>query len=185
MVSKIGRHIVVYGPAGSGKTFVALKIAQSIGVPHIELDAVFWLSEWKEKSIEQFREDVSCILIDNTDGWVCDGNYSRVRDLILPMADTVVWLRLPFRIVFWNLLKRSITRAWNKDILWGTNRESWRGMFFSRDSLLLYVIKNWKRYTRRITRDLKEMPHHASVIKLHSMKEIDTFLAALIPAMDS
>jgi adenylate kinase family enzyme len=142
------------------------------------------LPEWKEKSLEQFREDVSCILIDNTDGWVCDGNYSRVRDLILPMTDTVVWLRLPFRIVFWNLLKRTVTRAWNKDILWGTNRESWRGMFFSRDSLLLYVIKNWKRYMRKISKDLDEIPHHASVIELHSLKEVDLYLDTLESTTD-
>jgi len=61
-MSQIGRRIVVYGPAGSGKTYIAGKIAGSIGVPHIELDALFWLPEWEEKSLEQFRDDVSCAM---------------------------------------------------------------------------------------------------------------------------
>lgn len=162
-----------------------MKIAQLIGVPHIELDAVFWLPEWKEKLLEQFREDVSSILNENTGGWVFDGNYGRVRDLILPLADTVVWLRLPFWVVFWNLFKRTISRARNKEILWDSNRESWQKAFFRVDSLFLYVIKNWKRYTRKITQDLNEIPHQASVIELHSLKEIESFLATLYTTIDS
>jgi len=98
-MSQIGRRIVVYRPTGSGKTTIASEIAQSIGVPHIELDAIFWLPDWLEKSVEQFRDDVLAVIDKNPGGWVCDGNYSRVRDVILPQADTVVWLRLPFRVV--------------------------------------------------------------------------------------
>jgi adenylate kinase family enzyme len=184
-MSQIGRRIVVYGPTGSGKTTVARNIAQSIGVPHIELDAIFWMPEWEEKSLEQFRADVSAVLDENLDGWVCDGNYSRVRDVILPMADTVVWLRLPFRVVFWQLLKRTITRSWTGELLWGYNRESWRKSFLSRESLFLYLIRNWRRYTRKITKDLKEMPHQASIIELHSVNEIEKFLASLKPTADN
>jgi len=183
-MSQIGCHIVVYGPAGSGKTTIASKIAQSIGVPHIELDAIYWLPDWVEKSLEQFRIDVSAVIKDNSDGWVCDGNYSRIRDIILPIADTVVWLRLPFRVVFWQLLKRTITRSWKGDILWGYNRESWRQSFLSRDSLLLYVIKNWRRYYATINRDLNAITHQAKVIELRSMKQVDIFLAPLIAAND-
>ena len=74
---KIGRHIVVYGPTGSGKTTVAAHLARRIGVPHIELDAVFWLPQWNQKPVEEFRADVSTLLSECTDGWVFDGNYSR------------------------------------------------------------------------------------------------------------
>jgi len=165
-MSQIGLRTVVYGPAGSGKTTVTANIAESIGVPHIELDALFWMPEWQKKSPEQFRLDVSAAINENTNGWVCDGNYSRVRDVILPQADTVVWLRLPFRVVFWWLVRRSVSRSWTGELLWGYNRESWRQSFLSRESLFLYLIKNWRRYTRKITQDLKEIPHQASVIEL-------------------
>ena len=178
---KTGRHIVVYGPTGSGKTTVGSQIAQRIGVPHIELDAIFWTPRWVEKPLAEFRAEVSAVLDSCRDGWVCDGNYRQVRDLILPLADTVVWLRPPFWVAFWWLLKRTVSRAWTGQPLWGTNRESWRQSFLSRDSILLYQMTSWRRHPGGIRRDLVEMPHRASVFELHSVREIEEFLASLSP----
>jgi len=180
-MAEIGRRIVVYGPTGSGKTTVAARIAQSVGVPHVELDAVFWTPNWVSKPLEQFRADVSAILERHPDGWVCDGNYSKVRDLLLPLADTVVWLRPPFWLASWRLLKRTIVRSWKRESLWGTNRGSWRKAFLDRDSLLLYQATHWRRHHRRTRQSLREIPHLAAVYELHSVKEIDEFLASLSP----
>ena len=176
---KIGRHVVVYGPTGSGKTTVAARIAQSIGVLHIELDAIFWKPNWTKTPLEQFRTDVSSALADYPDGWVCDGNYQHVRDLTLPLADTVVWLRPPFRIAFWWLLKRTVARARTHELLWGTNRESWWQSFFSRGSILLYQMTHWRRTLRRTKHVLQEIPHQASALELRSVKEINEFLVSL------
>ena len=179
---KIGRRIVVYGPTCSGKSTVASHIAQCIEVPHIELDAVFWAPQWVEKPLEEFRAEVSTLLSRCVDGWVCDGNYSRVRDLILPLADTVVWLRPPFIVVFWRALKRTIIRCWKGELLWGTNCESWRQSFLSRDSLLLYAITSWRRHHERTGQALEEIPHHAAVLELRSVREIEEFVISLEPA---
>jgi len=177
----LGRRVVVYGTTGSGKTTLAACIAQYLGVPHIELDAIFWLPDWKEKPAEEFKAEVSALLKRYRDGWVCDGNYHLLRELTLPLADTVVWLWLPFRVVFWRLLKRTVGRALAKEILWGTNRESLWQAFFSRDSLLLYAVTSQRRHRRGINQSLKEVPHQAKVYKLRSAKQVEEFLASLIP----
>jgi len=176
---KIGRRIVVYGPTGSGKTTVASRIAKHFGLPHVELDAIFWTPQWVEKSLEEFRNEVSALLKRHTDGWVFDGNYSGVRDLILPFADTVVWLRPPFWVAFWWLWKRTITRAWRRELLWGTNYESWRLSLLSRDSLLLYQMTHWRRHHQRTRQALEEIPHCGSVFELRSVREIEKFLSSL------
>ncbi len=88
---KIGRRVVDYGATGSGKTTIATRIAQSIGIPHIELDAIFWKPNWTNRPLDQFRIDVSSVLAHHPNGWVCDGNCRHVRDLTLPLADTVIW----------------------------------------------------------------------------------------------
>ena len=181
---KTGRRIVVYGPTSSGKTTMARRIAQRIEVPQIELDAIFWTPNWVKKPLEEFRAEVSTILSSYTDGWVCDGNYSGVRDLVLPLADTVVWLRPPFRGAFWWLLKRTMIRLLNRELLWGTNQESWRQQFLSRDSLLLYQMTHWRRHQKRTRQALDEIPHRASVLELRSVRDIEEFLISLSPTAD-
>ena len=178
-MAKVGRRIVVYGPTGSGKTTVASRLARSLGLPHIELDALFWTPNWVGRPWEEFRAEVSAALDRCPDGWVIDGNYHRVRDLTLPLADTVVWLRLPLWVAFRWLWKRTISRAWKRELLWGTNRESWRLIFLSRDSLLLYQLTHWRRTHERTRQDLEQVHHKATVIELHSVAEIENFLTSL------
>jgi adenylate kinase family enzyme len=177
-VSNSGRHIVVYGPTGSGKSTLAAQIAQRIGVPHIELDAIFWKPDWVESSPEEFRTNVVAALDKCTDGWVCDGNYSQARDLILPLTDTVVWWRPPFWVAFLRLLKRTIARAWDGKLMWGTNRETWRQSFFSRNSIILYQVTHWRKYGK-IGKNLEEIPHRAIIIQLRTQREVDAFLSGL------
>lgn len=179
-MTMLGRHIVVYGPTCSGKSIVAHHIAQSIKIPHIELDRIFWKPQWIKKPKEEFRSEISTLLSRYANGWVCDGNYfSYVQDLILPLADTMIWLHLPFRTTFLRLLRRTVNNCWKGKILWGTNRETWRGVFLSRDSLLIYALNNRHRYEEWIKKAIMEIPHQASLLELHSTKEVNEFLSEI------
>jgi adenylate kinase family enzyme len=177
-MSEIGRYIIVNGSTCSGKTAVAGAIARKINVPHIEIDALFWKPDWEETPDDELRAAISAVVEKNPDGWVADGNYSRTRDITLPLADTVIWLRLPFRVVFWRLIKRTISRCIDKNPVCGTNYETWRQAFFSRDSLILYLITHWGKYNR-IGQIIAQFPHNATVIELRSSKEVDNFLAGI------
>ncbi|MFC2014543.1 adenylate kinase [Chloroflexota bacterium] len=177
-MTELGHYIVVYGPTGSGKTTLAEQISQLIGVSHIELDEIFWQPGWVEKPLEEFRAEVSAVLSEHTDGWVMDGNYNRVRDLTLPLADTIIWWRPPYRVAFRRLLKRTVSRCRDGTLLWGTNYESWRKAFLSSDSLIIYQAAHWRAYGR-IGKNFEEIPHRAKIIEFHSQKEIDAFLESL------
>jgi adenylate kinase family enzyme len=120
------RRVAVVGNSGSGKTTVAAAIADALGVPHLELDAVFHQPGWQPLEREVFRARVAEFIA--ADGWVVDGNYSAVRDLVWARADTVVWLDLPRRQVMrqltWRTLRRMLTRA----ELWNGNTEQLRNL---------------------------------------------------------
>lgn len=172
-------RIAVFGHSGSGKTTVARRIGATLGLPHIELDALFHRPNWQPTPDDEFRAIVSARLAESDVGWVVDGNYRRVRDLVLAQADTAVWLRLPFRVVYPRLLRRTLTRAWRREELWNTNRESFRLTFLSKDSILLWGITNWRPHVKKMRQALAETPHGARVIELRSQQEIDAFLASL------
>jgi adenylate kinase family enzyme len=103
------QRVSLVGPPGSGKTTVGRKLAASLEVPFVELDAIFHRPAWAELSRDNFRERVSDAL--TARGWVVDGNYSAVRDLVWDRADTVVWLDLGRWLVMRRVVLRTVRRA--------------------------------------------------------------------------
>jgi adenylate kinase family enzyme len=179
MKFRLGHRILIFGPTGSGKSTIGRRIAEGLGLPFLDLDAIHWLPNWTPKPQERFQADVRATLDRHPDGWVVADNYTNsLQGLVLAQADTVLWLRLPFRVTFWRLLCRIVRRAWTREVLWGTNTESWRLSFLSRDSILLWAISNRKRHVEHIQLVLKETPHHARVYELHSQREVRGLLAS-------
>ena len=87
-------RVLVMGTTGSGKTTVGRRIAERLGVPFVELDALNWGPNWTEMLLEEFRHNVAVAA--SGDAWVIDGNSGKARDITLPRATTVVWLDYPF-----------------------------------------------------------------------------------------
>ncbi|MEW6217285.1 MAG: shikimate kinase [Candidatus Bipolaricaulota bacterium] len=173
-----GQRISVVGTSGSGKTTVGRAIADRLGLPFVELDALAWLPGWTNRPLAELRELVD----ERTRGptWVVDGNYSKVRDLVWGRADTVVWLDYPFRHVFGQLLRRTIRRSLRREELWNGNRESLRMSFFSRDSILLWAIRTYRRRKRQYPELFARPEHgHLKLIHLRSPAETQRWLNGL------
>jgi adenylate kinase family enzyme len=121
------RRISVVGISGAGKSTLARQLAAALAVPHLELDGVFHQAGWQPLPREEFRAAVADAAAG--DGWVIDGNYSAVQDLVWARADTVVWLD-PSRLrVMRQLAPRTLGRMARRTELWNGNRESWAGLF--------------------------------------------------------
>ena len=71
------------GNSGSGKTLFARRLAQALGVPHIELDAIHHLPAWEPIDPDLFLSEVETLT--TAEGWVIDGNYRTV------VVDGPVW----------------------------------------------------------------------------------------------
>lgn len=115
------RRVSVVGNSGSGKTTLGRALAARLEVPFVELDAIYHLPGWTPIDVEPFRTIVAELA--GGDGWVIDGNYGAVRDLVWARADTVVWFDLPRRTVMRQVLWRTVRRAVTRQQLWNGNRE--------------------------------------------------------------
>jgi adenylate kinase family enzyme len=144
MKSELTR-VVVVGSSCAGKTTFSCCLAQRLGIPHIELDALYWLPNWKPRPSHEFRALVEQAVAQ--EHWVIDGNYSAVRPFVWSRATTVVWLNYAFPTVLWRALTRTVRRSLTQEELYAGNRESLRLAFFSRESILWWVITTF--YQRR------------------------------------
>ncbi len=173
----LGRRIAVVG--GGGKSTLARALSEKLGLPHIELDAIFWLPGWQETPVEAFKAKVSRALATQPDGWVADGNYtSRLEGLVVAQADTVIWVNMPWRVMFWRVFRRAVRRARDRERICGDNYESWRQTFFSRKSLLWWHITNRRRYKLQGERMLPHVPAAATLVRLESPRALSQFYKA-------
>jgi adenylate kinase family enzyme len=176
------KRVVVLGTSGSGKTTLARELSRRMNAPHIELDALYWNENWTGTDKPLFRQRVEQAIAQNE--WALCGNYATVRDLTLARADTVVWLDYPMTLVFTRVFARTMRRGITRELLWGNNRESLLINFFSRESLLLWVIDTWRKHRRDYPKILRSEPcRHLRVLRFRSQKETDAWLSRLGPGL--
>lgn len=175
------QRIVVVGTTGTGKTILAQELSKRLGIPHVELDALYWEPHWIEPTVEVFREKVSRAV--SGEAWVVDGNYSKVRDLVWPRADTIVWLDLSLPVILRRLARRTLQRLLTQEELWSGNRERLRTALFSRNSLFIWALKTY----RRRRRDFSALPSnpefaHLRIVRLRSPRAVEVWLSNIPPS---
>ena len=136
-------RVSVVGNSGSGKSTLARLLAARLGVPYVELDAIHHQPGWKPLPAADFRARVAALT--EAGGWVVDGNYSAVRELVWARADTVIWVDPPRHTVMRQIVWRTLRRAVLRVELWNGNRERWRNLF-SRDPEESVVAWAWQRH---------------------------------------
>ena len=181
----LGRRVVIYGPSGSGKTTLSRALGAKLGLPVLELDAVMHAHpNWVDLTREEFRDRISAYLGEHPDGWLIEGNYTHVRDLILPLAETVVWLRLPWLAVYRRLAWRTISRSVTGGELWNGNKESMRQTFLTRDSMLWWGIHAWRPHMKKIGHALAANDRTARVYILRTPGQVRYLLANATAAFE-
>ncbi|MEE8290762.1 MAG: adenylate kinase [Candidatus Tectomicrobia bacterium] len=174
----------VIGTSGSGKTTCSGKLAETLAIPHVQMDAIFWGPNWYWPSDDEFFPRVQRAL--DQDAWVLDGHSTRTIPLKWAKVDWVMWLDDPFLTTMRQAVGRALSRSISGKELWeGTgNRETFRTSFLRKDSIVLYAMQSYAKARRRIT-GLMTAPQCADIrcVRLASPKVADAFLASLrVPA---
>ncbi len=163
---------VISSASGSGKTTVGRQLASILDVQFVELDALVHGPNWTETSDEELRALLEPILAD--DGWVIDGNYSsKLGDLVLERAETVVWLDLPVHVWLPRLTRRTVARVLRREELWNGNRESLRAAVWGRDALIPFALRMHRQRRRTYPARLAPFP----TVRLRTTVDVELFLS--------
>lgn len=166
---KLGRRICIYGRGG--KTSLSRALGDLTGLPVIELDAVFWLPNWVERDSEEMLQIVRERIDESPDGWIIDGNYSKIRPHILPMADTVIWLNLPTWNVTIRIAKRTIFNILRRKRICGENYENPLNAF-APNSVIWFNAFGGKRSQQKVAEALLSLEFDADVCEIKSYREL-------------
>ena len=177
----IGKRIHVIGNSCSGKSTLAAQLADALGAPVVELDAINWQPGWvglnatnPDELERRIREAT------RRERWVVAGSYKKISQRTFwPRLDAVVWLDLPLWLVVWRFLRRSWKRWRSRELVWGTNRERfwphfmiWRG----HDSLLVWILTQHARKRRDMIAHMSEPRWaHIRFVRLRSARKVEEF----------
>jgi adenylate kinase family enzyme len=171
-------RVAVVGNSGSGKSVLAARLARCLGVAHIELDAMFHLADWQELPEEAFRAQVLSLVA--AEGWVVDGNYAAVRELVWERADTVVWLDLPRHVVMRRVTWRTLSRMLLARRLWNGNRERVRHLFSTNpeQSIILWSWTKHAEYRQRYAAAMTDARwSHLRFVRIASTRAAERLVA--------
>ena len=174
------KRIIVIGVTGAGKSTLASRLAEKLGVRHIELDALYWRPNWVGTPDDEFALKVWNAI--SEDAWIMDGNYSRLRQMTWSRADAIVWLDYPLPLVFWRLFTRTVRRSITREELWNTNIESfWTQLkLWSDDSLFHWLFQTYWRRKRMYSLLLASAEYsHLGIFHFKKLDEVEKWFESI------
>jgi adenylate kinase family enzyme len=164
-------RIMIVGCSGAGKTTLATRISERLGLPLIHLDSYYWSPGWKEPDPADWYRVVESLAA--APAWVMDGNYWMTFGPRMAHADSLVWLDYSRGVCLWRVSIRTL--QWL-----GRCRPELSGC---RERLTLSFLRHvWTfraEYRPRIVAALQRYGPHLNVIMLTNDREADDFLAAV------
>jgi len=166
------KKIVIIGSGGAGKSTLARRLGEAMGIEVIHLDKLHWRADWVEPPKDEWLKIVENAV--KKESWIMDGNFGGTMELRLQYCDTAIFLDFPRFLCTYRIFKRWLTyRNTNRpDMSEGCNEKI--------DLEFLGWIWNFQKTTKpKIEERLKRFENEKAIIYLRSPKEVEKFLMNL------
>lgn len=136
-------RIQIIGPSCAGKTTLGRMLGARLGLPHTDIDDLWWSPGWVECGHDTLRERLAPLAA--SPGWVISGNYFASTEAVLrPRVQWLIALDFPLGLVTARALRRTLARALTGEPCCNGNREQLHRLFH-RDGVIRYTWRHWAR----------------------------------------
>lgn len=166
-------RVLVAGTSGAGKTTYGRAAAGVLGLPHVEIDALFHGPDWTPRS--SFAADVDAFSAGAA--WVTEWMYSAVRAVLAERADLMLWLDLPRGRVMVQVTRRTLVRRAGRQELWNGNVEPpLRTILHDADHIIRWAWRTHAKNTARVLQLAASRPD-LPIVRVRSHREGRAWLA--------
>lgn len=167
-------RIMIFGFSGGGKSTLARKMGEILGIEPTHFDAIHWLPNWTESTREYKREIIKPIL--ERDRWIIEGNYHHIYwNERAQKADTVIFIDVNRFTCIYQAWKRSRIYKGKTRPDMGEGCEEKFDLEFAK--WVLFKGRKKRREYLRTIKQLKSSGKNTRVLK--SRKDINKFLEGL------
>ena len=167
-------RITIIGNCASGKSTLARRISESLAIPHLQLDRLWFkagghrLKRGDVKERDRVRSEIKSRVekFIEQEAWVSDGFYSRVQPSIAERADQVVFLDISLNRRVFNHLKRVLSGNRHPEL------SLWEDLRFTGEIVTRTFTKG-----PRMWRLAQE--HHRKLVRLGSYRQVESYLQGL------
>ena len=163
------KRILIIGLGGAGKSTLAQKLGEKLGLEVLHLDRFYWSSGWIKPAPEEWTRTVTKLI--SRDSWIIDGDYSGTLTQRIAACDTIIFLDLPAIVCLWRITKRRLLYRSK------TRPDMAAGCPEKLDLEFVQWVLGYTRQTRpKVVKVLQDSLATKRVIWLRSHEDINQFL---------
>ncbi|MER6775267.1 adenylate kinase [Streptomyces bacillaris] len=168
------RRVALFGAPATGKSTLARRLSAELGVPHTDLDEILF-TPLGPLPLEDFRRQAAAVTA--TGGWIVEGNFAKLADVVWHRADLLVWLDFPLPLILYRITRRSLRQLAGREDSPQARRLTWNSAFFGRRSLLRTAIRKYRANRPRYARQVAETAAlGVEVVRLRSPREVRNWM---------
>ncbi len=179
-VVSTGRRILVAGRPGAGKSTLATRIAEAVGAPYTELDALHHGPGWTPRP--EFDADV--LALAQSPAWVTEWQYPQARPVLVAHADLLVWLDLPVRVTMARLTRRTVSRVRHGTELWAGNTEPPLRTILTEPNHIIRWAWRTRHDYRTLVAEARALHPRLQLVHLRSQRQAEAYLHSLTTARE-
>ena len=165
-------RIAIVGCSGGGKSTLARRVGERLGLPVVHMDQIYWTPGWVAQDPDVWRAGVDEAA--RGEAWVIEGVGSSASALRFRQAEIIIWLEAPVWLCLWRAVRRSIATHGQ------VRADMAPGCPEKFDPAFWLYIWRWKRDTRpKLDAAIAEQAAEAKVLRLHGRKAVAAWVASL------